>query len=166
MTDNPTRDSLDIHPTAPWSPSATPALSSDPLPAISFSEAESRKAELFANEEWRTRYFAGDVEATREYNQIVHGLTTPPPAPTDERQATLEALRQHGPVFPAAAAEIETGRASTPADVQEAKDALQQFSNDAGWMERYKNGGRLEHAQINTINLILSRRIRDDPFAP
>jgi hypothetical protein len=140
------------------------APSIDPLPAISYGEAESRKAELFANEEWRTKYFAGDVEAKREYDQIVQGLTTPPPPPTNERELILEQLGRYAQVFPAAKEEALSGRASTPADVQEAIAAKEAFFQDQDWMERYARGGREEHAQVATINLILSRRVRDNPF--
>jgi hypothetical protein len=143
---------------------AAPPLSIDPLPAISYGEAESRKAELFANEEWRTKYFAGDVEAKREYDQIVQGLTTPPPPPTNERELILEQLGRYAQVFPAAKEEVLSGQASTPADIQEAIAAKEAFFQDQDWMERYAKGGRKEHAQVATINLILSRRVRDNPF--
>ena len=49
-----------LQPTAAPSPTVAPdpmsPLSTDPLPPISFAEASSRKEELFANEEWRTKY--------------------------------------------------------------------------------------------------------------
>ena len=95
-------------------------LNTDPLPAISYSEAESRKAELFANDEWRTKYLSGDVEATRQYHQIVQGLTTPPVVPTDEREQILDELRRHAHIPPEVTEEVLSNRASTPADVAEA----------------------------------------------
>jgi hypothetical protein len=66
----------------------------DPFPAISYDEASSRKQELFANSEWREKYFQGDVECRRQWDQIVRGLAAPPPAPADSRESLVEHVRQ------------------------------------------------------------------------
>ena len=159
MTDNPTNAAGGDLPGAPQ-----PSI--DPLPAISYSEAESRKAELFANEEWRNAFFSGSVEAKREWDQIVRGLAAPPPAPANEREAIVEHLRQHADITEAVADEIRSDRASTPWEHQRALQRRDQLFRDEAWVERYNRGDGRAQTEVALINLILSRRIRDNPNEP
>ena len=161
MTDNPTN----VPGTNP-AISGTPQPSIDPLPSISYSEAESRKAELFANEEWRTRFFSGSVEAKREWDQIVRGLTAPPPAPANDREAVLEQLKRFAVISPDVAQEVLDGRPASPAEHEGARQLREHLFNDEDWIERYNKGDLRARQQVEYINLILSKPVRDNPSQP
>ena len=137
---------------------ATP--SADPLPEISYSEAESKRAELFASEEWRTRLFSGSVEAKREWDQIVRGLTTAPPAPANDREAVLAQLRRVAVISQDVAQEILDGRPATVAEHEGAKALWDQLINDADWIESFNKGNIRARQQKAYIDLILSKPVR------
>ena len=151
-------NSLDVHPTASWSPQP-----SDSLPAISYEQASSLKQELLANEEWRTKYVNGDIECRRQMDQIYRGLTTPPAAPVNPGEAIVEHLRQYADISEDVADEIRSGRASTPYEYQRALELRDHLFQDEEWVQKYNKGDRRAHTQVALINSILSRRVRDNP---
>jgi hypothetical protein len=139
----------------------SPPLSTDPLPPISYTEAESRKAELFSNSEWFNRYMSGDVTAVREYNQIVQGLTAAPAAPVTENEAILDQLRRSAVIGHDVAEEILSGRPVTSAEREYAKTLRDHLFEDAEWRAKYDKGDVRARQQVAYINSILSRVVRD-----
>jgi hypothetical protein len=141
---------------------ATP--SADPLPEISYSEAESRRAELYGNspeaQAWRDRYFSGDVSCKAEMDQIVRGLTTAPPPPVNDREAVLAQLRQVAVISQDVAQEILDGRPATVAEHEGAKALWDQLIHDEEWIESFNKGNIRARQQKAYIDLILSKPVR------
>jgi hypothetical protein len=140
-----------------------PPLNSDPLPQISYGEAESRKAELFGNSEWFNRYMAGDITAKREYDQIVAGLTAAPPAPANEREAMLDQLKRSAVIAPDVAQEVLDGRPASSAERESALKLKEHLFSDEGWIANYNKGDLRARQQKAYIDLILSKPVRDNP---
>jgi hypothetical protein len=151
------RNDLDVHPTAPYSPVA-------PLPEISYDAAVSRKAELLGNEEWRTKYLAGDVTAKAEMDQIVKALTPAPPQPAapDSVDGLVEWVHNIVPdLSEAHIEEIRTSRPIDPVTRRRAEQWKEVHFRDPVFVQSYFDGDPEIARQIFHLNTVLSLPVRD-----
>jgi hypothetical protein len=163
MTDpaDAARDSLDIHPTAPWSP--TPAL-----PEMSYAEAASRREELYANtpaaQEWRDKYFSGSVEAKAQMDQIVRALAPAPPPPSDptSTEQLIEWVHSLVPdLSEAHIEEIKTSRPIDPVTRRRAEQWKEVHFRDPVFVQSYFDNDPEVARQVFHLNTLLSLPIRD-----
>jgi hypothetical protein len=147
---------LDVFPSKPFSPVA-------PLPEISYAAAVSRKAELLGNEEWRTKYLAGDVTAKAEMDQIVKALTPAPPQPSapDSVDGLEEWVRGVADVSEGVIEEIRTARPVSPLERRLAVQRKESRFNDPTFVERYFAGDPDAKREVLLINVILASPVRD-----
>jgi hypothetical protein len=137
----------------------------DTAPPMSWDAAQARKNEMLNDPATRDKIMQGDVETRAEYDRVIRSLAfgQPPPGPADSRESIVEHLRQHADISEAVADEIRSDRASTPWEHQRALQRRDQLFRDEAWREKYARGDQRAQTEVALINLILSRRIRDNP---
>jgi hypothetical protein len=155
MTDTPSYAANDLTP--------PPQPSIEPLPVVSPAHALSLKQELFAREDWRTRWFSGDVEAHRQYDQIVRSLAAPQPPPPDSRESLVDHIRQTADISEAVADQIRNDLPVSPIEYKLASQRRDQLFADQTWIERYNRGERRAVTELALVNIVLASRIRDNP---
>jgi hypothetical protein len=133
-------------------------------PTMSVAEAQSRKAELYNNKEWRDRYFNGDVTARNEFNAITRALV---PRETVHDPFHLNNVadwaQRMGGVSEAVAQEIRDDRPVTPREREFALQKKEQMFRDKAWVARYLDGDQQARKDLMLCNIILNSRVRDDP---
>jgi hypothetical protein len=165
MTDNPTdtaAGTLGALPDKPFSPAA-------PAPAMSFQEAESRKAEMFGNQEWVDKYMSGDIEARAQYDAVIRSLAfgrQPPPSDPRSVDQLEEWARSQADVSEAVIEQIRTGPPITPLERRLAIQRREARFADPEFVQAYLDGNPAARKEVLLLSVILSSRVRDDPSKP
>jgi hypothetical protein len=133
-----------------------------PAPAMSYVEAEARKAEILNNPEARDKLLQGDVELTQTWRRIQEGLAYKPPPPTDPAnvEQMIDHLRSRADISEEVANQIRQGRPVTAYERSLAEQRKQQCFRDKEWVRRYLDGGRSESTELALLTVVLAAPIR------
>jgi hypothetical protein len=132
-------------------------------PTMSVEEATSRKAELFGSQEWRNKYFNGDIAARRDFDAITRALAPKPVEPSDPQSLDqiAERARAQADISDAVVEDIRQNRPVTPRERTLALERWERCLKDRAWMARYLDGGQAERREKLLLDVIISSNVRD-----
>jgi hypothetical protein len=135
----------------------------DLLPQMSPEAATSKKNELFANQEWRNKYYNGDATARSEMDAIVRALTPAQPAPADpsSREQFIDWIRNYAEISEEVAEQIRSDRPVSAHEHRLAQQRKETMMRDKEWCKLYLDNDRDARTEMALVNIILSSRVRD-----
>jgi hypothetical protein len=147
MADNPTSEPLpaSIEVGAPAAPAAP----------LTYDAAVARKAELFSQPNWASRYLNGDAEARREFGEITQALTlgAPDPART-ARELGAAGLRGF---LKAHHVDEYVNQESVTAEIhEEAVEMRKSLMRDKQFVAQYLDGDRAARQKMSLLAIVLN----------
>lgn len=135
----------------------------EPLPPLSYAEANDRRVEFMQSAELRDKLMAGDVETTHLWKRIVEGLSAQAAAPASPLAEAAQHLQQTSgdQLNDFQILEIEENHPVTPLIRRKTEALWQDRKSDAQWFARYQRGEMTARKEMALIQSILSRPVRD-----
>jgi len=133
------------------------------VPVISYAEAQSRKAEFFADKEKMAALMRDDVSAVAEWRLITKGLSAQPQTPTGPREEMTEHLNASSgyTLSDEVLQEFRDDRPVTPNEYRMARARFDSRPQDKEWIAKLNRGDLETKKELTLIQHILSRRVRD-----
>lgn len=152
------RNDLDVHPTAPYSPTV-------PTPTMSHAEAVSRRDAMISDPAFREKLLAGDVASKQEWNRVIEGLAygrVPEPAAPDSVEGLVDWAYGIVPELTEAhIAEIRNRQPVSPEIRRRAEQWFERHRRDETFVAEYFNQNPEIVRQIFHYNTIMALPVRD-----